>query len=143
MRTYTPRAEDIERDWYVVDASDQVLGRLASRVAHVLRGKHKPIFSPHVDVGDYVIVINAEGIQLSGNKAEDKLWHRHSGYPGGIKSVPFLRVLDETPEKAVEKAIKGMLPKNSLGRKMGTKLRVYRGAEHPHEAQQPQPLPEF
>ncbi|MBW3562092.1 MAG: 50S ribosomal protein L13 [Actinobacteria bacterium] len=143
MRTYTPRADDIERNWYVIDATDQVLGRLATRVAHVLRGKHKPIFSPHVDVGDHVIVINARGIQLSGNKAEQKLWHRHSGFPGGLKSVPFLRVLDETPEKAVQKAILGMLPKNKLGRKMGTKLRVYPGAEHPHEAQQPQPFPEF
>lgn len=143
MRTFTPRAEDIERDWYVVDATDQVLGRLATRVAHVLRGKHKPIFAPHVDVGDHVIVVNAQHIKLSGKKAQDKLWHTHSGFPGGLKSVPFLRVLDETPEKAVEKAIKGMLPKNRLGRKMGTKLRVYRGAEHPHEAQQPQPLPEF
>lgn len=143
MRTYSPRAEDVERDWYVVDATDQVLGRLATRVAHVLRGKHKPIFSPHIDVGDYVIVVNAEAIQLSGKKAEQKLWHRHSGFPGGIKSVPFLRVMDETPEKAVEKAIRGMLPKNTLGRKMAAKLRVYRGAEHPHEAQQPQPLPEF
>lgn len=143
MRTYTPRADDIERDWYVIDATDQVLGRLATRVAHVLRGKHKPIFSPHVDVGDHVIVINAREIRLSGNKAEQKLWHRHSGFPGGLKSVPFLRVLDETPEKAVQKAILGMLPKNKLGRKMGTKLRVYPGAEHPHEAQQPQPFPEF
>ena len=143
MRTYTPRADDIERNWYVIDATDQVLGRLATRVAHVLRGKHKPIFSPHVDVGDHVIVINAREIQLSGNKAEQKLWHRHSGFPGGLKSVPFLRVLDETPEKAVQKAILGMLPKNKLGRKMGTKLRVYPDAEHPHEAQQPQPFPEF
>ena len=143
MRTYTPRAEDVERNWYVIDASDQVLGRLATRVAHVLRGKHKPIFSPHVDVGDHVIVINAREIQLSGNKAAQKLWHRHSGFPGGLKSVPFLRLLDETPEKAVEKAILGMLPKNKLGRKMGSKLRVYPGSEHPHEAQQPQPFPEF
>lgn len=143
MRTYTPRAEDVERNWYVIDATDEVLGRLATRVAHVLRGKHKPIFSPHVDVGDHVIVINARDIRLTGNKAEQKLWHRHSGFPGGLKSVPFLRLLDETPEKAVQKAILGMLPKNKLGRKMGTKLRVYPGPEHPHEAQQPQPFPEF
>lgn len=140
MRTYSPSANEIQRDWYVVDAQDEVLGRLASRVARVLRGKHKPTFTPHLDCGDYVIIVNARGIKLTGNKAEQKIWHRHSGFPGGLKSVPFARLLDETPEKTVEKAVKGMLPKNKLGREMGRKLRVYPGPEHPHEAQQPQPL---
>lgn len=142
MRTYTPRVDDIEHDWYVVDAEGEILGRLASRVAQVLRGKHKPIFTPHLDVGDHVIVINAAKIELSGNKGEQKLWHRHSGFPGGLRSVPFARLLDETPEKAVEKAIKGMLPKNKLGRQIGSKLKVYAGPDHPHEAQQPKPLPQ-
>lgn len=141
MRTYTPRAEDIQRDWYVVDASGEVLGRLATRVAHVLRGKHKPTFAPHVDGGDHVIVVNAADIVLTGDKAEKKFWYRHSGYPGGLKSVPFTRLLAETPEQAVAKAIVGMLPKNRLGRQMAKKLRVYPGAEHPHQAQQPKPLP--
>lgn len=140
MRTYSARAREIERHWYVVDAKDQVLGRLASRVAQVLRGKHKPMFTPHLDVGDYVIVVNAAEVRLTGEKASQKFWHRHSGYPGGLKSVPFARLLAETPEKAVEKAIRGMLPKNKLGRRMATKLKVYAGPEHPHEAQQPKPL---
>lgn len=141
MRTYSPRAREIQRDWYVVDAADQVLGRLASRVAQVLRGKHKPMFAPHLDVGDYVIVVNAAQVRLTGEKHEQKFWHRHSGYPGGLKSVPFARLLAETPEKAVEKAIRGMLPKNKLGRQMATKLKVYAGPQHPHEAQQPKRLP--
>ncbi len=141
MRTYSARAREIERHWYVVDARDQVLGRLASRVAQVLRGKHKPMFTPHLDTGDYVIVVNAAEVRLTGEKATQKFWHRHSGYPGGLKSVPFARLLTETPEKAVEKAVRGMLPKNKLGRQMATKLKVYAGPEHPHEAQQPKPLP--
>jgi large subunit ribosomal protein L13 len=141
MRTYTPKPDEIEREWYVIDASEVVLGRLASRVAQVLRGKHKPIFAPHVDCGDYVIVVNAAEVRLTGDKAEQKHWHRHSGFPGGLKSIPFARLLAETPESAVEKAVKGMLPKNSLGRQMARKLRVYAGPEHPHAAQQPKPLP--
>ncbi len=140
MPTYSPSAREIKRDWYVVDAKDQVLGRLASRVAQVLRGKHKPMFAPHLDVGDYVIVVNAAEVRLTGDKIEQKVWHRHSGYPGGLKSVPFVRLLATTPEKAVEKAIRGMLPKNKLGRQMATKLKVYAGPEHPHAAQNPEPL---
>lgn len=143
MRTYSPSAAEIEREWFVVDAEGEILGRLASRVAHILRGKHKPIFTPHLDCGDYVIIVNAAKIELSGNKAEQKIWHRHSGFPGGLKSVPFLRLLDDDPAKAVERAVRGMLPKNKLGRQMARKLRVYAGAEHPHEAQQPKPLPEL
>ncbi|MDP9022145.1 MAG: 50S ribosomal protein L13 [Actinomycetota bacterium] len=142
MPTYTPSANQIERDWYVVDARGQVMGRLASRIAHVLRGKHKPTFAPHLDCGDYVIVVNAAEIELTGDKASKKLWHRHSGFPGGLKSVPFARLLDETPEQAVEKAITGMLPKNKLGRQMARKLKVYAGPDHPHAAQQPRPLPD-
>ncbi len=142
VRTYSPKGHEVDRDWYVVDARDQVLGRLASRVAHVLRGKHKPIFAPHVDVGDYVIVVNAAEVRLTGDKAEKKIWHRHSGFPGGLKSVPFTRLLDETPEKAVGNAIRGMLPKNRLGRQMARKLKVYGGPNHPHAAQQPKPFPD-
>jgi large subunit ribosomal protein L13 len=143
MRTYSPSATEIERAWYVADAEGEILGRLASRVAHILRGKHKPIFTPHLDCGDYVIIVNAARIELSGNKAEQKIWHRHSGFPGGLKSVPFLRLLEDDPAKAVERAVRGMLPKNKLGREMARKLRVYAGPEHPHEAQQPKPLPEL
>ena len=141
MRTYSPKASELTHEWFVVDADDQVLGRLATRVAHVLRGKHKPTFAPHMDGGDFVVIVNAEKIRLTGNKAEQKLWHRHSGYPGGLTSVPFARLLVERPEKVVEKAIVGMLPKNRLGRHMARKLKVYAGPEHPHEAQQPRPLP--
>ncbi|HUH08280.1 MAG TPA: 50S ribosomal protein L13 [Egibacteraceae bacterium] len=141
MRTYSPRPSDIERAWYVVDAQDVVLGRLATRVAHVLRGKHKPQFAPHMDVGDHVIVINAAGIRLTGAKAEQKLAYRHSGYPGGLKSVPFARLLAEKPERLVERAVKGMLPRNTVGREQLTKLKVYAGADHPHSAQKPIPLP--
>ncbi|HEY8340214.1 MAG TPA: 50S ribosomal protein L13 [Egibacteraceae bacterium] len=141
MRTYSPRPADIESKWYVIDAQDQVLGRLATRVAHVLRGKHKPTFAPHIDVGDHVIVVNAAGIRLTGSKGEKKLAHRHSGFPGGLKSVPFARMLAETPERLVERAVKGMLPKNSIGRAQLRKLKVYAGPEHPHAAQQPEPLP--
>lgn len=141
MPTYNPSADEIERRWYVVDAEDQILGRLATRVAHVLRGKHKPIFVPYLDVGDYVIVVNAGKVRLSGDKSRQKTYWRHSGYPGSITSVPFLQMFDRTPERVVQEAVKGMLPKNRLGRSMLRKLKVYRGAEHPHEAQQPEPLP--
>jgi large subunit ribosomal protein L13 len=137
VRTYSPKPADVQRQWYVIDATDVVLGRLASHVATLLRGKHKPIFAPHVDTGDFVIVINADKIALSGNKLEQKKAYRHSGYPGGLRSVTYGELMEKRPDKAVEKAVKGMLPKNSLGRKMAKKLKVYAGPEHPHQAQQP------
>ena len=140
MKTYAPRAGDIERRWYVIDADGAVLGRLASEVAKLLRGKHKPIFAPHADTGDHVIVINARGVRLSGNKLEGKLYQRHSGYPGGLKEVKYDRLMSERPAMVVEKAVRGMLPKNRLGRKMIGKLSVYEGGEHPHAAQSPVPL---
>ena len=139
MRTFSPKDSDITRQWHVIDATDVVLGRLASHVAVLLRGKHKPIFAPHVDTGDFVIVINAEKIALSGAKLEDKKAYRHSGYPGGLRAVAYGDLMAKHPERAVEKAVKGMLPKNSLGRKTLSKLKVYAGPTHPHEAQQPQP----
>ncbi|MFC8598330.1 MULTISPECIES: 50S ribosomal protein L13 [unclassified Isoptericola] len=140
MRTYTPKPGDVQRDWYVVDATDVVLGRLASQVAILLRGKHKPTFAPHVDGGDFVIVINADKVALSGNKRETKLAYRHSGYPGGLRSVAYGELLEKNPERAVEKAVRGMIPKTTLGREQLGKLKVYRGAEHPHAAQQPKPF---
>jgi large subunit ribosomal protein L13 len=136
-RTFSPRPRDIERRWYVVDADGAVLGRLASEVAKILRGKHKPIFAPHADTGDHVIVVNARGVRLTGGKEGEKVYYRHSGYPGGLREIGYDRLLAERPAVAVEKAIRGMLPKNRLGRQMFTKLKVYEGAEHPHEAQQP------
>ncbi|HEY4849482.1 MAG TPA: 50S ribosomal protein L13 [Streptosporangiaceae bacterium] len=139
MRTFSPKAADIQHQWHVIDASDVVLGRLASQVAILLRGKHKPIFAPHVDTGDFVIVVNAEKVALSGKKLEDKRAYRHSGYPGGLHSIAYGDLLAKHPERAVEKAVKGMLPKNSLGRSMLRKLKVYAGPDHPHEAQQPAP----
>jgi len=142
MRTYSPSAKDITREWYVVDAEGQTLGRLATRIATVLRGKHKPTFTPHLDMGDNVIVVNADKIVLTGAKSEQKQYHGHSGYPGGLRSVPFAAMLDKQPVKVVESAVKGMLPKNRLGRAMGKKLRVYAGPQHPHAAQQPKPLPD-
>lgn len=142
MRTYSPSAKDITRDWYVVDAEGQTLGRLATRIAKVLHGKHKPTFARHMDMGDHVIVINADKIVLSGTKAEQKVYHSHSGFPGGLRSVPFAAMLDKKPTDIVEKAVKGMLPKNKLGNAMGKKLKVYAGADHPHTAQQPKPLPD-
>ncbi len=143
MRTYQPSAKDITREWYVVDAEGQTLGRLATRIAHVLRGKHKPTFTPHLDTGDHVIVINAEKVELSGFKEGKKVYHRHSGYPGGIKSVPFTELVAKSPTQVVERAVHGMLPKNKLGRQMAKKLKVYAGPEHPHAAQQPKQLPTF
>lgn len=143
MRTYSPSAKDIQREWFVVDAEGQTLGRLATRVAHVLRGKHKPTFARHLDMGDYVIVINADKVVLSGQKDAQKIYHRHSGFPGGIKSVPFASMLEKQPTKVVEKAIKGMLPHTRLGDQQGMKLKVYAGTDHPHVAQQPKPLPSF
>jgi len=140
VRTFTPKPGDIERRWHIIDASDVVLGRLATQTAVLLRGKHKPIFAPHVDAGDFVIIINAEKVALTGNKREQKLAYRHSGYPGGLRSVNYTELLDKNPQRAVEKAIRGMLPKNSLGRQMLSKLKVYAGPEHPHAAQQPVPF---
>ena len=140
MRTFSPKAGDIQRQWHVIDASDVVLGRLASHVATLLRGKHKPIFAPHMDTGDFVIVVNAEKVALSGNKLQDKRAYRHSGYPGGMHSVAYSELLAKHPERAVEKAVKGMLPKNTLGRNMLRKLKVYAGPDHPHQAQQPTPF---
>ncbi|WP_327043716.1 50S ribosomal protein L13 [Microbispora sp. NBC_01189] len=137
MRTFSPKPNDVERQWYVIDATDVVLGRLASQVAILLRGKHKPIFAPHVDTGDFVVVINAGKVALSGNKLEQKKAYRHSGYPGGLRAVSYGELMEKRPDRAVEKAVRGMLPKNSLGRKMAKKLKVYAGAEHPHQAQQP------
>jgi large subunit ribosomal protein L13 len=129
-----------ERAWWVVDASGQVLGRLAAQVAHVLRGKHKPTYAPHHDVGDFVVIVNASKVRLTGNKLNAKVWQRHSGYPGGLKTVGYDRLMGQRPDVAVEKAIRGMLPHNRLGRSMARKLKVYRGPDHPHAAQQPQPM---
>jgi large subunit ribosomal protein L13 len=140
MKTYTVKAGEIEREWLVVDAQDQVLGRLATRVASLLRGKHKPTFSPHLDVGDYVIVVNAAGVRLTGRKADQKEYFSHSGYMGGEKFIPFKRMLAKRPERVIELAVKGMLPKNALGRQMLGKLRVYAGSEHPHAPQQPREI---
>ena len=140
MRTYSPKSNDITRQWHVIDASDVVLGRLASQVAVLLRGKHKPIFAPHVDTGDFVIVINADKVALSGNKLEQKRAYRHSGYPGGLRSISYGELMEKRPERIVEKAVRGMLPKNSLGRKTLRKLKVYAGPDHPHQAQQPVPF---
>ena len=140
QKTYSPSAKDIERQWYVVDADGKVLGRLASQIAHVLRGKHKPVFAPHLDMGDHVIVVNAKTVRVTGKKAEQKVYYRHTGYPGGIKSTPFSRMIQNHPERVIKKAVWGMLPHNSLGRHMLKKLKVYAGADHRHEAQKPQPL---
>jgi large subunit ribosomal protein L13 len=138
VRTYSPKPGDVPREWHVIDATDIVLGRLATHAATLLRGKHKPTFAPHVDTGDFVIVVNAGKVALSGNKREDKLSHRHSGFPGGLTSVPFGELLEKNPRRAIERAVWGMLPKNRLGRKMLKKLKVYAGPDHPHKAQQPQ-----
>jgi large subunit ribosomal protein L13 len=137
MKTYSPKSKEIRRDWYVVDADGAVLGRLASEVAKILRGKHKPTFAPHLDTGDHVVVVNARRIRLSGEKAGKKVYHRHSGYPGGIRDIPYERLLARHPERLVEQAVRGMLPKNRLGRQMFRKLSVYAGADHPHGAQKP------
>lgn len=137
MRTYSPKPGEIQRDWYVIDATDVVLGRLAASAATLLRGKHKPTFAPHVDGGDFVIVINADKVALTGAKLEQKKAYRHSGYPGGLRATSYAELLAKHPERAVMKAVAGMLPKNRLGRAQLTKLKVYAGAEHPHSAQQP------
>ena len=137
MKTISAKAEDVQRDWHVVDAQGQTLGRLASQIATLLRGKHKPIYTPHVDCGDYVIVVNAEKIHVTGQKMSQKKYYRHSGYPGGLKQVTLRDQLQKFPERVIEYAVQGMLPKNRLGRKMFKKLKVYPGPEHPHQAQQP------
>jgi large subunit ribosomal protein L13 len=136
-RTFTPKPAEIQRDWVVIDAEDIVLGRLASHAATLLRGKHKPIFAPHVDTGDFVIIVNADKVALTGSKALQKKAYRHSGYPGGLTSVTYAELLEKNPVRAVEKAVRGMLPKNSIGRAQLRKLKVYTGSEHPHAAQQP------
>ena len=140
MKTFSPKPKDIDRQWYVVDARNQVLGRLASQIAHVLRGKHKPIFAPHADVGDHVVVINADKIRVTGRKAQQKKYVRYTGYPGGLREVVYEDMLKTYPERIIEHAIKGMLPHNRLGRQMFKKLKIYAGEEHPHQAQNPQPL---
>ena len=139
MSTPFPSSKTIERGWHVIDAEGQVLGRLATRVATVLMGKHKPQYTPFLDVGDHVVIINAEKIVLTGNKMDDKVYYRHTGYPGGIKEARARRVMREHPTRIIESAVRGMVPKTKLGRQMLTKLRIYAGPEHPHEAQQPQP----
>jgi large subunit ribosomal protein L13 len=140
MKTQVPRTNDISRDWYVVDAENMVLGRLATRIATVLRGKNKPIFAPSVDTGDFVIVVNAEKIALTGNKLSDKIYYSHSGYPGGIKSISAGKLMEKKAEDVIRKAVKGMLPKNKLASQMLKKLKIYTGGAHPHKAQQPKPL---
>ncbi len=135
MKTYSTKASDIKREWHVIDASGKTLGRLASEVALLLRGKHKPIYVPHLDTGDYVIVINADKVRVTGNKAKQKLYYRHSGYPGGIKSTSLAEMMESHPTRVIEHAVKGMLPKGPLGRAMFKKLKVYAGPNHPHQAQ--------
>ena len=140
MKTYSAKPEDIKREWFLVDAEGKTLGRLASRIAEILRGKHKPLYTPHLDCGDYVIVINADKIRVTGRKLDQKIYYRHSGYPGGLKSISLRDQLQKHPERVLEAAVRGMLPKNRLGRKMFRKLKVYAGDSHPHQAQQPKLL---
>jgi large subunit ribosomal protein L13 len=140
MKTFSAKTHEVKRDWFVVDADNKVLGRLASEIARRLRGKHKPEFTPHVDTGDYIVVVNASKIVVTGNKGLDKKYYRHSGYPGGIYETNFDKMQERFPGRALEKAVKGMLPKGPLGYAMIKKMKIYAGAEHPHEAQQPQPL---
>tara|TARA_R110001592_G_scaffold363371_1_gene685676 strand:- start:298030 stop:298458 length:429 start_codon:yes stop_codon:yes gene_type:complete len=140
MKTFSAKAAETNHDWFVVDAAEKTLGRLASEIAHRLRGKHKPEYTPHVDTGDYIVVINAEKIRVSGKKTTDKIYHSHTGYPGGIKDISFEKLIAKAPERVIQGAVKGMLPRNPLGRAMFRKLKVYAGSEHPHSAQQPQVL---
>jgi len=140
MKTFSAKPETVQHDWYVVDAADKTLGRLASDIAMRLRGKHKPEYTPHVDTGDYIVVVNAEKVRVTGKKATDKMYYHHTGFPGGIKSISFEKLVDKAPTRALEKAVKGMLPKGPLGRAMYSKLKVYAGDAHPHAAQQPQAL---
>src|SRR3989338_8824035 len=140
MKTLSAKAHEARHDWFVVDAADKILGRLAAEIAHRLRGKHKPEFTPHVDTGDYIVVINAEKVQVTGKKAKDKMYHRHTGYVGGLKSINFAKLIDTAPVRVIETAVEGMLPKGPLGRVMFSKLKIYAGSAHPHAAQQPQAL---
>ncbi|MGB0446339.1 MAG: 50S ribosomal protein L13 [Pseudomonadales bacterium] len=140
MKTVSTKPAEVTRDWYVVDAEGLTLGRLATEIARRLRGKHKPEYTPHVDTGDYIVVVNAEKVHVTGNKAQDKMYYRHTGYPGGLRSMSFEQMVDHAPERTIEFAVKGMLPKGPLGRAMYSKLKVYAGTEHPHQAQQPQEL---
>ncbi len=140
MGTFSAKPQDIRQEWFVVDATDKVLGRMATKIAHRLRGKHKTIFTPHMDTGDFIVVVNVEKLRVTGNKAEDKLYHRHSGYPGGIYTTNFTKLQAKHPERILQKAVKGMLPKGPLGYAMIKKLKLYAGANHPHAAQQPQAL---
>ena len=140
MKTYSAKAETVQHDWYIVDAADKTFGRMATVISSRLRGKHKPEYTPHVDTGDYIVVINAEKVQVTGNKAKDKIYHSHTGYPGGLKSISFEKLIEKAPERTIQSAVKGMLPKGPLGRAMFKKLKVYAGQAHPHSAQQPQDL---
>jgi large subunit ribosomal protein L13 len=140
MKTISAKPHEVKRDWYVVDATNKTLGRLSTEIARRLRGKHKPEYTPHVDTGDYIVVVNAEKIRVTGNKLKDKMYHRYTGYVGNLKSMPLEKLLQEAPERALQFAVKGMLPRNSLGRQMYSKLRVFAGPLHDHEAQQPIPL---
>ena len=140
MKTFSAKSHEVKREWLVVDATDKVLGRLAAEIARRLRGKHKPEFTPHVDTGDYIVVINAEQVRVTGNKTSDKIYYSHTGFPGGIKEISFEKLIAKAPERVLEAAVKGMLPRNPLGRDMYRKLKVYAGANHPHAAQQPQEL---
>ncbi len=140
MKTYSAKAESVERDWYIVDAADKTLGRLATEVASRLRGKHKPEYTPHVDTGDYIVVINAEKVAVTGNKASKKIYYSHTEYPGGIKDISFEKLIEKAPERVLQSAVKGMLPNGPLGREMFRKLKIYVGSEHPHTAQQPKTL---
>ncbi|MCL4154389.1 UNVERIFIED_CONTAM: hypothetical protein GTU68_053077 [Idotea baltica] len=140
MKTYSAKAETVQRDWYIVDAAEKTLGRLAVVIATRLRGKHKPEYTPHVDTGDYIVVVNADKVRVTGNKAKGKIYHSHTGYPGGLKSISFEKLMEKAPERAIQNAVKGMLPKGPLGRAMFKKMKVYAGEEHPHTAQQPQDL---
>ena len=142
MKTYSAKPETVERQWYVVDAEGKALGRLASEIATRLRGKHKPVYTPHVDTGDYIIVVNADKVRVTGRKETDKVYYHHSGFPGGIKSITLDKLREKAPHRIIETAVRGMLPKGPLGRDMFRKLRVYAGSEHNHAAQQPQPLPQ-
>jgi len=137
MKTFSAKNETAKHDWYVVDATDKTLGRMATEIARRLRGKHKPEFTPHVDTGDYIVVVNAEKVKVTGKKTSDKMYHHHSGYPGGIKSISFEKLQDKAPERIIQLAVKGMMPRNRLSRAMLSKLKIYAGAAHPHEAQQP------
>ena len=140
IKTYSPKANEVEREWILIDAEDQILGRLATQVATILRGKHKPEFAHHIDVGDFVVVINVDKIRVTGNRLDQKIYYRHSGYPGGLTGITLRKMMEKSPERVIEKAVWGMLPKNRLGRKLLKKLKIYAGPEHPHAAQQPRQI---